>query len=172
MENIIEANPKLYKFGDLRQNIWIPKFKWVSSISVAADIINSWHEDYPKYVKNTEDAIDIIVTSKMTYPLNIYLNSIHAFIFIDKSWSGYFRECNVIVGNHLPPRYENIERLMNNFEEAWRGNIKDIDSLLGWFGDIETLHPWQDGNGRLGGTFIAAFSHIFEPEKGYLAALQ
>ena len=172
MENIIEANPRLCKFGDLRQEIWIPKFKWVSSLSVAADIINSWHEDYPKYVKNTESAIEIILNSKIKNILNLYLNSIHAFIFWDKSWSGNFRKSNVIVGNHLPPRDENIERLMKNLEKTWCGNIKDIASLLAFYSDIETIHPWIDGNGRCGGTFVAAFSNIFEPEKGYLAALQ
>ena len=179
MENIIEANPRLCKFGDLRQEIWIPKFKWVSSLSVAADIINSWHEDYPKYVKNTESAIKEIISLMNFYdPLRVgtisnnYLNFGHKYICNDKYFAGHFREVNVIVGQHIPPRYENIERLMENFEEVWGENIIDIDSLISFYSDLMTIHPWQDFNGRCGGTFVAAFSNIFEPEKGYLAALQ
>jgi fido (protein-threonine AMPylation protein) len=53
--------------------------------------------------------------------------------------------------------------------EAAYGRPETVEALKGWYTDFETIHPFQDGNGRVGGVIVAAWSHMLEPDRGYLA---
>jgi len=76
----------------------------------------------------------------------------------------------VIVGLHRPPRAERVEKLMEELMSLY--TISDLDTLVEWYKDFETIHPFQDGNGRVGGVMVAAYSHSLHPDQGWLTVEQ
>lgn len=63
-------------------------------------------------------------------------------------WRGYYRDIaqiNVTVGNHVPPNYQMVPHLMENFILDF--NEEDSKWMHARFEDI---HPFVDGNGRTG----------------------
>lgn len=166
------------KFSHLRVTPWEPTFTWVFSAREAADRINSFHEDYPQRVEATESALaDLWHKLDLTggpnmWPLgyrilNSRLLEIHLRVFPDKSFAGKWRMVRVVVGGHQPPSPADVPGLMRNLEDAYR--IVDLASLAGWYDDFETIHPFQDGNGRVGGIVVAAYAHHFHSKWGWLA---
>lgn len=156
-------------FNNLRRTEWNPTFEWVKTAQEAADKINCYHEDYPKYVDITDWVLGLLPSAdNKIYRTSLVL--IHELIFADKSFAGEFRTCNVIVGIHRPPEKEDVEYLMAKLEESY--TVKDIDDLIEWYKDFETIHPFQDGNGRVGGVIVASYSHKLYPQKGWLAPNQ
>lgn len=164
-------------FDFLRIIPWEPKFEWVSSIEEAADLINKPHEDYPKRVKATAEEIHywsrlggIFAPTPETGVTNNFLSQIHGVVFRDQSFSGKFREVDVRVGNHHPPEHEKIIKLMEELRYCYP-NIKTIERLIEWAYDFLTIHPFQDGNGRVSGIVMAIISHQLNPESGWLAPI-
>ncbi len=156
---------------DLRTTPWNPTFEWVTTSIECAHKINSYHEDYPKYVRATNAILQS--TRIGGFPskiLNENLKVIHKLIFTDKSFAGKWREVNVRVGMHHPPQFLDVVKLMGELESLY--NILNIEDLINWYTDFETIHPFQDGNGRVGGVIVAAYSHNLHPEKGWLAPNQ
>ena len=157
------------QFQYLRVDSWKPTFEWVESSLECADKINSYHEDYPKYVKAT-DAVLCRSLGWINIP-SFYLRSVHSLIFTDKSFAGKWREVDVRVGNHTPPKLSSVDDLMDELHYSYE-NIRDIDNLIEWYKDFETIHPFQDGNGRVGGVIVAQHAHRLYPDKGWLASNQ
>lgn len=167
------------KFSHLRITPWTPKFVWVPTVQQAADYINRPHEDYPKYVESTEHCITnqtfwvhgTETTPSFSSPISISaLLATHLYIFGDAWFAGKFRTVDVVVGKHLPPTAALVDSLTKQLESAW--TITSLTDVLDWYIDFETIHPFRDGNGRVGGTTVAIFSHIFSPHMGYYAPLQ
>ncbi|KKL11020.1 hypothetical protein LCGC14_2549990 [marine sediment metagenome] len=156
------------KFAYLREERWRPTFEWVKTSLECADKINSYHEDYPKYVKITDEVLQAGVGKPVIQ--NYELRSIHSVIFRDKSFKGRWRDIGVIVGQHLPPVWEDIAELMDTLASSY--TIASIDDLIEWYKDFETIHPFQDGNGRVGGVIVAVHAHALRPEMGWLAPNQ
>lgn len=160
------------RFGYLRETEWNPSFEWVLDRAIAADKINIPHEDYPKYVMATEATIEDVENlmfrcSEITLKLLLH---IHKSIFADKVFAGHWRELNVRVGPHHPPIYERVTRLMKALESLY--SILSVEDLIEWYKDFETIHPFEDGNGRVGGVVIAAYSHNLRVRRGWLAPNQ
>lgn len=160
-----------------------PKFVWVASIAEAADYINRPHEDYPDRIKATKEAIEkwvSAISGFRTYmghlpkPTNNLLKAIHAYIFHDfpVDQRGEWRKNAVIVGLHRPPHYEMLDKYMDELEQVTPEPFITIEELVDWYIDAETIHPFTDGNGRVGGVVVAVYSHLLFPEKGYMASLQ
>ena len=147
--------------------VWEPQFVWVACIAQAAMLINSVHEDFPQRVPATAAAI-------RAWPLgststgSVTLSVVHRAVFRDLPHAGTFRQVDVRVGRHFAPNWRLVPALMDELGAAYP-RIRDIDQLQDYYWDLETLHPFQDGNGRVGGVVVAALSHMLEPEKGYLA---
>ena len=156
-------------FKDLRMVPWTPTFQWVSSVEEAAEKINLPHEDYPKRVVWTRNAITSMLP---TYPYSLTASAsllvLHRYIFADTSHAGSWRKVAVRVGNHHPPHSDLLPSLMRQLEHYYE-EITDLPTLMDWYNDFETIHPFQDGNGRVGGVVVARLSHTLDEEKGYLA---
>lgn len=162
-------------FQYLRKTEWHPEFKWVETAEEAADYINRPHEDYPQRVPKTLVALEVASSMLGCEGLNLTTNEVlttlHKEIFFDKSFAGRFRDVNVTVGSHRPPQYRDVAALMNQLQEHYK-EIPDLATILEWSWDFLTIHPFQDGNGRVSGVVVGAFSHLFEPGSGWLAPLQ
>jgi len=156
------------KFSHLRGSEWNPTFEWVETSLECANKINSYHEDYPKYVEITDKVLQI-VKGGLVIP-NYKLLTIHEYIFTDKSFKGKWRDVNVVVGDHHPPRALDTPELMNALASSYL--ISNLEVLLEWYKDFEAIHPFEDGNGRVGGVIVAVHAHAFQPERGWLAPNQ
>ena len=157
-------------FKHLRTVPWNPTFKWVDSIAEAADMINLPHEDYPMRIPATQLAIESKVLPMDTKSLH----KIHKKVFGDMSFGGKFRDLNVRVGLHVAPNHSQVSSLMKELLlHRWVNPlIQTEEALIDWYTDFETIHPFQDGNGRVGGIVVAQYSHLWFPEKGWMASQQ
>jgi hypothetical protein len=159
----------LLGLAPLRSVSWAPTFTWVGSIAVASDMINRPHEDYPARVMRTSEQIRLIGGYR-GWSLNL-LRMVHQNVFGDEVFGGRWREVRVRVGHHVPPGPEKVGGLMNDLEIRYE-SIFDVDVLTAFYKDFETIHPFQDGNGRVGGIIVAAISHEIDPDKGWLSPNQ
>jgi len=151
-------------FRHLRVIPWIPKFKWVDSIAEAADVINRPHEDYPTRIPNTIKALEIQIGSIEP----TLLLETHKIVFGDTSHGGQFRNIDVRVGNHIAPRFIEVASMMDELYLVHNPLKVSEESLTDWYTDFETIHPFQDGNGRVGGIVVARYSHLWFPQQGWL----
>jgi len=77
---------------------------------------------------------------------------------INDDISGRFRQKGeyVRVGTHIAPSPEHIDRmiesLFDNYNESLEGFM--IDKIFKFHLDFETIHPFNDGNGRIGRVII------------------
>ena len=152
-------------FGRLRPNEWVPEFYWEETVGDAATAINKPHEDFPKRVKETKDMI-LVVKSRLLREMEVtnqLLLYIHGAIFPDLgNAAGAWRDVNVRVGMHVAPVYRNVPKLMLELQESYRGQEMTIDNLQHWYTDFNTIHPFQDGNGRTSGVVVAAASWLLK----------
>ena len=158
-------------FQSLRVLPWEPRFHWVDSLWEAAWAINLPHEDFPERVPATRQAIrGLLLGYPVPHPITQeqWLQT-HRTIFGDTPHAGTWRDTSVMVALHVPPAPHLLPSLMRQLEQAYRHKTDSIERLRHWYSDFETIHPFRDGNGRVGGAVIAALSHIIEPGRGYLA---
>jgi fido (protein-threonine AMPylation protein) len=157
----------------LRTTPWAPQFEWVDSLEKAADYINRPHEDYPQRVTDTAHAIQWYEDEQLAWyiPMTADLKQIHRLIFVFEHHRGRFRKVGVRIGDHIPPRPASVPSFMGVLTRNYDG-IADIEILEDWYWDFNTIHPFEDGNGRVSGVVLATLSHALEPEKGWLAPLQ
>lgn len=136
-------------------NHWNPKFMRVDTIEECADLINQPHEDYPKRVQQTIDMIEMYKTSYTIKEKDIL--QMHSHVMFDQDHRGRYRNLEVRVGSYIPPKHYLVPNLIVNSFPVNKGEL-DID-LVKWYKDFETIHPFQDGNGRIGGIVVAALSY-------------
>ena len=167
-------------FSTLRTIPWAPNFQWVATPELAADSINRPHEDYPKRVPATVQAITYVdvlllplLRKKTTIPPTLICD-VHLIVFPNIWGHGEdrYRRVNVAVGLHRPPDWELVPRLMQNLHDVYKGKVHSVEVLQEWYKDFEAIHPFVDGNGRTGGVIVACFAHMMEPAQGYMAVLQ
>ncbi|KKL91630.1 hypothetical protein LCGC14_1892770 [marine sediment metagenome] len=158
-------------FDHLRKTPWEPTFDWVETALAAAHQINKWHEDYPRRVPATQAAL--ASEAELPFPISSHLLlRLHTEVFGDQLFAGNWRGVWVRVGLHVPPGPKLIPGLMEELERAYAQHPLTLDSLEAWYTDFQTIHPYQDGNGRVGGIVVAAYAHALEPERGWLAPNQ
>ena len=149
-------------FTGLRKNDWTPHFHWETSLHGTAKAINQPHEDYPVRVPATKTAIQQTL-DELRHSFTItsgMLRQIHRTIFPDHGDNaGQWRNINVQVADHLAPRWEWMDKLMDELEQRYLTAELSLDTLKHWYHDFTTIHPLRDGNGRTAGVIVAAFSY-------------
>ncbi len=77
---------------------------------------------------------------------------------INDNIAGRFRTKNeyVRVGSHIAPPPEHVERMVDAILSEYESNIDDypIDKIAKFHLDFETIHPFLDGNGRIGRVIV------------------
>ena len=154
----------------------------MSTAAYAANRINRPHEDYPKRVDATAAILETFVGKPKRsddggvaqpgpIPIpSLVLQTLHGNLFPDLASRGDWRRQQNYVDVHHPPPHTDVARLMEELERATA--IETTEDLEDWYWDFCTVHPFLDGNGRIGGLIVAAFSHILHPEAGWLSANQ
>lgn len=74
---------------------------------------------------------------------------------------GEFRDAEVAVGRHLPPRHDSITRFLQHFQQSYRldrqhGDTKFI-AVAASHHRLTWIHPFFDGNGRTARLFSHAY---------------
>ena len=77
---------------------------------------------------------------------------------IDDAIAGRFRKEGeyVRVGSHIAPAPEHVERMMENILITYSSDLDSycLDKIARFHLDFETIHPFCDGNGRIGRVLI------------------
>lgn len=103
---------------------WKPKFEWVGSVEICADMINKPHENYPLRVNATEELI------KSGSTLSSFewsdARQMHSYLFrgelnINNIVVGNFRKCKVQVGRYKPPDVSKLQGLITLEHHFSRG---------------------------------------------------
>ena len=147
---------------------WNPHLQTVTDIDVCADCINIPHGDYPALVPATKDCIlqgienytkDDVITERE-------IKQIHSLVMREMQYIkiGDWRWNEVHINNddgtvfHAPEAYLAPQLMMSIFPlEIGKMTKEDI---ITWYKRFETIHPFEDGNGRVGGIVMAIISYI------------
>jgi len=74
---------------------------------------------------------------------------------------GELRKENVVVGNHVPPKWESLPDFLNNFEKVYGSESvfghKKLITVAASHHRLTWIHPFLDGNGRVSRLFTYAF---------------
>ena len=164
-------------FDGLRTNDFMPRFTWVDTLEECADLINQPHEDYPERVHTTEFLLNYLLP---THPSALLTDNglwtTHKTIMPEREDSGQWRRYDVRVGSHRAPDFSMVEKFMHELlTQRYLGMslLDNVKSLKSWYLDFETIHPFSDGNGRVGGIVVAVIAHNYHSDSGqWLAPLQ
>lgn len=133
---------------------------------LVAELINRPHEDFPSKVRATQQEItatvyayhsyhDFIRSGKIGIRINMMvLWMMHCNIFPEAKNHWYRTIPAVIDGVAIP--WETIPENMDRIS----GEFFSVEELQQWYIAFQRIHPFEDGNGRVGGVMLAAGSYV------------
>ena len=145
-----------------------PTFKVVKTSKECAEFINRPHEDFPAFVQPTHDVLNIMIDCNYNEISSFIAKTIHSSIFSnehDQITVGDWRRWNVTIGNFIPPHPIEILRFLPLIFP-----LVDGKNLIEWYRKFQSIHPFDDGNGRVGGVIVAVMNKIHNGE--WLAPMQ
>jgi Fic family protein len=89
----------------------------------------------------------------ITHAHVLKLHRILAEEVMDQGTAGQYRTIRVKVGDYIPPRLEQVDPMMSDLLEWWNNQASEISPILSSaivHHQFETIHPFADGNGRVG----------------------
>ncbi|MBX9805551.1 MAG: Fic family protein [Alphaproteobacteria bacterium] len=111
------------------------------------------------YTKSLEVALDLIQKQNMPLVSRVILAA-HQTLMQggdgDKASPGSYRQQSVRVGDHIPPTAPHIPQLIKDLETYMNTDTTTLPLLKAGFAHVqfETIHPFLDGNGRIGRLLI------------------
>lgn len=163
---IVKSYDDLNKYA----NEWNPRFTSVSILEDAADYINFPHEDYPEFVPSTMTAlghtINLLTQGRETIEKNDILD-IHKICMEGKQYLrlGEYRGVQVQIQNNIVfPEPYLIPSMMVSILPVSLEYYNTKEKMIEWYKKFETIHPFEDGNGRVGGIILAALSFVEHSE--------
>lgn len=115
-------------------------------------------EDYMD-AKGHKEAIELIFLwmekGQKRKVQEIDILNLHRTTMFGRQWAGNYRQVQVYIrgASHLPPPPGQVKRMMKDFVEEVnlnRGKLPPIAHAAVSHADFEAIHPFVDGNGRVG----------------------
>lgn len=165
--------------------LFVPKFTWSDDINEVADKINIPHkDDYPLRVGKTKELIEEYLKGDLNpklglgglYRITEYsIKQMHSYLFRGYPYNekniliGEYRKVGVEVnkvGGYVFPEPLQIPYLMSKITPVEFGSnerkaffANEEPDFIWWYQLFQTIHPFQDGNGRVGGIVVACLSY-------------
>lgn len=111
------------------------------------------------YIKSLESALSLMKDDGLPLVSRVILSAHKALMSIgdgDRATPGHYRKQSVRVGQHIPPQAQMIPELMADLEK-YINQPSDLPPLINAglvHVQFETIHPFLDGNGRIGRLLI------------------
>ena len=165
--------------NEVANSKWQPEFEFTDSIYDVVDSILKPHEDYglglhSELIKILEEEkeTDFISFDKACKYQKRLFNHKLSLITAEYAWLPNLyidlgiRNTDVIVGNWIPPKHYSIWNLIDMCFPISTGQWHMISNhneilknLTQWFKVFQTIHPFNDLNGRVGGLIINIISY-------------
>lgn len=145
---------------DAAVRAWVPRFEPVTSLTRCTDQINRPHEDYPQRVERTADLIRHLTQGKYYSVLAGDCLQLHKQLMADKPWlAGQWRTITVALAGsgYVPPAPLFVPELIT---ACFPFSPRTEADLRSFYARFQCIHPFNDGNGRVGGILVAALSKL------------
>lgn len=138
----------------MRMIMFNPRFKYTFCLQEATEAINAPHE--PKAILATGQAIQQIANHKDIVVIGETLvREVHQYIC--EMWlksAGSYRKVPVEINHQIKDFYD-VPMKMAAIHPY---RVYTIEHLQEWYRLFQEIHPFEDGNGRVGGAVIAGMS--------------